>query len=107
MLEVSMNADEVVEKVLPKAKLIDRDDASYACCLGYYQAREYDREQLKQAILSGVLVPQESKPKVSVERLEKIIGDVHYDLLGKGKNNGYLHTKIAEAILAEINEGEA
>jgi hypothetical protein len=56
-----MNADEVVEKVLPMEGMTWEDFAT----------RKKDRELLKQAILSGVLVPQESKPKrpVSVERL--------------------------------------
>jgi len=45
-----MNADEVVEKVLPLGIMHSWEPAIREC-----------REQLKQAILSGVLVPQKDK----------------------------------------------
>jgi len=58
-----MNADEVVEKVLPK--LSADKDSDYD--MGYFRAREIDRENLKIAILSGVLVPQERIRELEAE----------------------------------------
>ena len=35
---------------------------------------------------------------LSVDQIEKIIGDIHYDLLGTGTPNGKFHRMCAEAI---------
>ena len=53
-----MNADEVVEKVLPDSPFDVREDDYRK---GFHQCRQIDRDCLKQAILSGVLVPRDEQ----------------------------------------------
>jgi hypothetical protein len=88
-----MNADEVVEKVLPYLKHSDpaEDFAVNEC-----------REALKQAILSGVLVPQESKPKrpVSVERIVGVLQEMTTNLAGEAYQRAH---QEAISLLADMN----
>ncbi len=94
---MSKNIDEidrVVESVLPKQVYETVDDLNNGDqCERALYGYDFAQSQLKQALTEKKLI----RP-LSEEAIEKIIGDIHYDLLGTGTPNGKFHSKCAKAI---------
>lgn len=99
---MSKNIEEIVESVLPKRRPLRTSKRKYFDMdSGFNQGVSFCSIALTQAITEKKLVVP-----VSEEAIEKIIGDIHYDLLGTGTPNGKFHSKCAKAIYERQFKGD-
>lgn len=91
---MSKNIDEIFKEVRKVANTIALTKAGCVDCRFNNNdlCDDCAKEAFKALTEKKLVVP------VSEEAIEKIIGDIHYDLLGTGTPNGKFHSKCAKAI---------